>query len=179
MTIYKYEGDFELLPEVAKLHKLAFDKSLMTTMKTSNLINFYNILLQNKSIILIYKLNNLRELDGALFLRPREAKKIGLRMLMSLCLLLLQGLVSHPIIFMKNLLQNLGLYSNLQYENEISTIFIRKKSRSQNIGSDLINFTRVNNYKNIIVNTNIAQDFYLKNNFKLLKVRRGVSVFLG
>ena len=98
---------------------------------------------------------------------------------MSLCLLLLQGLVSHPIIFMKNLVQNLGLYSNLQYENEISTIFIRKKSRSQNIGSELIDFIRVNNYKNIIVNTNIAQDFYLKNNFKLLKVRRGVSVFLG
>ena len=66
MTIYKYDGEFELLPEVAKLHKLAFDKSLMTTMRTSNLINFYDILLQNKSIILIYKLNNLRDLNDDL-----------------------------------------------------------------------------------------------------------------
>lgn len=58
------------------------------------------------------------------------------------------------------------------YQNLVSS-----KHRSQNVGTELVNFLKNNNYKNIIVNTDIAKNFYIKNGFNLVRVVNNISVF--
>jgi len=163
--------------QLAILHKSSFDKSLATTLSAYFLSKFYKILFVDMNYECIYIENSEKEILGALIIKNNHFKKIKLKKYLNISFLLFTGFLNSPIFWINSVLKNRNLYKGLSYDYEISTIFVSSEHQSKNIGTELINFLKDNKFKNIIVNTNIAESFYIKNGFNLIRVVNDISVF--
>lgn len=166
------------LLEVAKLHKKTFVKSPATLLSIKSLSKYYEIMLENKNLYLIYAFENDNQLMGALFLKPKIQNKIGIKEIFLLTSQLIKPIFLNPIFYFLSYLKNRKLYFDLNYDFEIQTIFVNSNYRNKNIGSDLINYLNKINFSNLIVNTNIAEKFYLKNKFILIRKIKDISIFI-
>jgi len=178
MRVNKFSTNNRIdLYQLARLHKSSFDKSLATTLSTKRLSKLYQILFENLNFECLYIENFEKEILGAVIIKDKNLKKVKTYKLFYLAYLLVTGFFKNPIFWFNSFLKNRNLYRGLTYDYEISTIFVSSKHRSQNVGTELVNFLKNNNFKNIIVNTDIAENFYIKNGFNLVRVVNNISVF--
>ena len=178
MNVKKFYSKSKIdLYQLAMLHKSSFDKSLATTLSTNKLSKFYKILFVDMNYECFYIENSEKEILGALILKNNNFKKVKPIKYLNITFILITGFFNNPIFWNKSVLKNKNLYKGLSYDYEISTIFVSSEHRSKNIGTKLINFLRDNEYKNIVVNTDIAENFYLKKGFYLIRVVNNISVF--
>lgn len=179
MNVKRFSSKSKIdLYQLAKLHKSSFDKSLATTLSANMLSKFYKILFVDMNYQCFYIENSEKEILGALIIKNNNFKKIKFNKYLNISLLLLTGILNHPIFWINSILKNKNLYKGLSYDYEISTIFVSKNHQSKNIGTELINYLKENDFKNIIVNTDIAKNFYFKNGFNLIRIVNNISVLI-
>jgi len=154
------------------LHKKSFKETIATTLMTNNLARLYRLLIKNKIISVNVAFDENKTLIGAITVKTNNYKrKKKLVDILKIIFLLLQGLLLHPVVWIREYYYKIGLYKGIDSKINIITLFVDTEYQDKGVGKNLIRNIKDQYKTKISIDTRtdnqMAIDFYLKNGFVL------------
>tara|TARA_B100001057_G_scaffold468440_1_gene527616 strand:+ start:284 stop:844 length:561 start_codon:yes stop_codon:yes gene_type:complete len=173
MKILQLKSDeINQLNLLSTLHKKIFLGTIATTLSISNLSKLYALLIKSKIISVNVAFGENDYFLGALTVKlEKNHRTVHFFDYFKIIIILLQGLLSHPIIWLTEYYYKVGLYKNIDAKVNIITLFVDKKHQGKGTGEKLIKSVKDQYQTKISVDTRTnnqrAIDFYIKNGFVL------------
>ena len=154
------------------LHKKVFEDTIATTLTTNNLSRLYTLLIKNKIISVNIAFDEDENFLGALTVKLTSYDlKRNFNDTLKIIFVLLQGLLLHPFVWIREYYYKIGLYKGIDSTISIITLFVDTDYQGKGVGEQLIKNIKDQYKSKISVDTRsdnqMAIDFYVKNGFVL------------